>query len=147
MDLGLLDMPDAGSHGHQPGRVPKKFDPCFDVALHRFVNGSIINGAGGPRCPDLDEAIARPIAERAERLPGRRGHRASELRCVGSGLSESLHQPRPSDVVEHRVRDEVRFERRSREDDRSEVPIPLVDAIGVMEEDEATGKWVTVING
>jgi hypothetical protein len=60
--------------------------------------------------------------------------------CAGHGVQ----QPSPGNFLQHRIRGDVVLELSSGEDHGSEGAVPLINAIGIMEKNEAARSPVVV---
>lgn len=117
------------------------------MEFHKVVHRRRSHLLGGPRGSDLDEPISRTVSEGTERLSSRCGDGAAQLNGIGARVGERLHEPTPADIVEHRVDDEVWLDPSPDEHDGSKCALPLLDAVGIVEKDEAAGHWIVVIEG
>ncbi len=74
--------------------------------------------------------------------PDGAGHRAAELGHPAAASGQGLGHPAPADVVQQRLLDEVVLEGRPDEHDGPERALPLLDPVGVVQQDEPAGRGI-----
>ena len=138
-------MRDAVRQRRQAGGLRHQVEPRGHVLGHVVEDLARVGCLDGrPRRSDLHVAVGGALGHRAEGPAGRAGDGAAELGDPAAAAGEGLGHPAPADVVQQRIVDEVGLERGPDEDDGAEGAVPLVDAVGIVQQDEPAGGGIRV---